>query len=202
MSEFVRVGTQAFGVVYEADVDGNVTVPDGIVCVLASREGSDATLYSDEGVTPLAAPFQTDELGTLPGYVRKGKLWLTVGARPAVKVEAVSGGDGVQLQGRAASFALTLADAGSHIEASHAAVEIVCTVPANADEDFPSGANVEMTRMGAAEVLIAPADGVTIVHESAVVVFPGTLAVAARYASVALMHTLTVDQWLCVGRIA
>lgn len=201
MSDYVQVGTQPFGVVYEADEDGNVTVPEGTVCVLESREGSDATLYSDEGVTPLAVPFQTDPLGTLPGYVRKGKFWLTIGARAPVKVEAVSGGDGLVLQARTASFALALTDGGSHIEVAHAVDDITCTVPAYADEPFPSGASVELTRMGAGQVFVTPDTDVSIVCADGVTLGEGdTLSIDGQYAAVALMHTSTVDTWLCVGR--
>lgn len=91
MSDFVRIATQPWGVVYEADEEGSVTVPDGTLCLLEPRGDYDAALYSDEGVTPFEDAFETDSLGTLPAWVKTGKLWLTVGARDPIEVEAVSG---------------------------------------------------------------------------------------------------------------
>ena len=59
------------------------------------------------------------------------------------------------------AYPLSLADAGSVIEATSAS-PVTITVPANASVAFPVGTIIEVLQYGAGQVTIAPASGVTL----------------------------------------
>lgn len=91
------------------------------------------------------------------------------------------------------SYALTLTDHGKFITMSNAAASTL-TVPTNATVAFPVGTIIEGAQLGAGQVTITPAGGVTI---NAV---PG-LKVEAQYGTFGLIKTAT-DTWLAFGRLA
>ena len=91
------------------------------------------------------------------------------------------------------TYTLVLADNGKFLTLSNASA-ITLTVPTNASVAFPVGARIEGAQIGAGQVTISPAGGVTINAD------PG-LKVAAQYGTWGLVKTAT-DTWIAYGRLS
>jgi hypothetical protein len=91
------------------------------------------------------------------------------------------------------SYTLVLADASKFITLNNASA-ITLTVPTNASAAFSAGTRIAFAQLGAGQVTVAPAGGVTINAD------PG-LKIAAQYGGAELVK-LATDTWLLVGRLS
>lgn len=91
------------------------------------------------------------------------------------------------------SYTLVLGDGGALVTLTNAAA-ITLTVPTNASVAFPVGSHIMLAQMGAGQVTVAAAGGVSVFAD------PG-LKIAAQYGGAELIKTAT-DTWLLVGRLA
>jgi len=91
------------------------------------------------------------------------------------------------------TYTLVLSDADKLVTLTNAA-GITLTVPTNASVAYPIGTRIMMAQMGAGQVTIVAAGGVSVFGD------PG-LKIAAQYGAVELFKTAT-DTWLLVGRLA
>lgn len=98
-------------------------------------------------------------------------------------------------QSNTVSFTLALSDAGKFINANHATVPIVITVPPNSSVAFPDATEIHVRWSGVAAVSIAAGAGVTIqcpVSQS--------LNLRERYA-VATLKKVDTDTWALFGML-
>lgn len=115
----------------------------------------------------------------------------TVGARDA----AIAASQLVQINAQTGTtYTLVLADGGKAVEVTNAAA-IVVTVPTNATVAFPIGTVIEIAQLGAGQITITPASGVTI--QSA-----GSLTKTRVTLSAASLRKRATDTWLLVGDLA
>lgn len=91
------------------------------------------------------------------------------------------------------SYAFVLTDAGRFVTLTNAAA-ITLTVPTNASVAFPVGTRLAFVQLGAGQVTVAPAGGVTINAD------PG-LKIAAQYGGAELVK-LATNTWILVGRLS
>lgn len=92
------------------------------------------------------------------------------------------------------TYSLVLTDAGKHVGLSNAAA-ITLTVPTNASVAFPVGTTILLEQVGAGQVTITPAGGVTI-HSAG-----GKLKTSAQYAVASLVKRDT-NTWLAFGNLS
>ena len=97
----------------------------------------------------------------------------------------------VPVSARAASYTLTLSDAGEAVEITSASATTL-TVPPNASVAFPVGTVIEVARLGAGAVTVAAGSGVTL--QSA----DGDLGLRVQYSVLSLRKRAT-DTWLVAG---
>lgn len=91
------------------------------------------------------------------------------------------------------NYTLVLTDVGAVIEMNKAS-SVTLTVPTNASVAFATGTCIEVFQLGAGQVTIAPAGGVTISSPG------GKLKLAAQYSSAVLRKRAT-DTWVLAGDI-
>ncbi len=91
------------------------------------------------------------------------------------------------------SYTLVLGDAGKTILCTNASA-VTLTVPTNASVAFPVGTVVSLYQMGAGQVTVAGAGGVTLNSRG------GALKTAGQYAPAALLKTAT-DVWVLSGDV-
>lgn len=94
---------------------------------------------------------------------------------------------------KTASCTLSAADAGGFVSVNSAS-DVTVTVPADADVGFAVGTELEICRMGAGNVTIAGADGVTVNS------IGGELSIAEQFGCAALKKT-AADVWLLSGNL-
>jgi hypothetical protein len=92
------------------------------------------------------------------------------------------------------TYTLVLADDGKIVTLSNASA-ITLTIPTNASVAFPVGAEVDLAQLGAGQVTVAAAGGVTLNS------YQSKVAIAGQYAAATLKKTAT-DTWLLVGNLA
>lgn len=97
------------------------------------------------------------------------------------------------IESKTASFTLALADAGKMILVN-TGTDITVTIPLNSSVAFDIGTEIEITRLGAGEVTIAGATGVTI--DSIL----SMTSVSDQYGVVALKK-LDTNEWLLAGAL-
>jgi hypothetical protein len=108
----------------------------------------------------------------------------------AVDYPAITASTTVQTTVQASSYTLALADGGTVVE-MNAAAGVTVTVPTNATVAFPVGSIVELCQVGAGQVTIAAAAGVTLRTSS-------SLTTRAQWSTAALRKRAT-DEWVVVG---
>lgn len=91
-------------------------------------------------------------------------------------------------------YGLLLADAGTCVEMNKGSA-VTLTVPANADIAFPTGTVIEIFQLGAGQVTVAAAVGVTIRSSG------DKLKLTGQYSGASLRKRAT-NEWVLVGDIA
>jgi hypothetical protein len=92
------------------------------------------------------------------------------------------------------TYTLALADGGKLVTLSNASA-VTLTVPTNASVAFPVGTSVLLAQLGAGQVTVAPAGGVTVNSRGA------ALKIAGQYGAATLVKTAT-DTWFLTGDTA
>lgn len=92
------------------------------------------------------------------------------------------------------TYTLVLLDSGKMVTLNNASA-ITLTVPTNASVAFPVGAEIDLAQLGAGQVTVAAAGGVTINS------FNAKLNIAGQYAGATLKQT-AADTWLLIGNLA
>jgi hypothetical protein len=95
------------------------------------------------------------------------------------------------------TYTTVLADNGKLTTLSNAAA-IAVTIPLNSSVAYPVGAQINMAQLGAGQVTVSGAGGVTIVSTGATAATPKT---RAQYSTLTCVQTST-DNWLVMGDIA
>lgn len=96
-----------------------------------------------------------------------------------------------QTQQTGTAYTLILADANTVVELNNASTTTV-TVPANATAAIPIGSSIILRQMGAGQVTVAAAGGVTLRSRGS------ALKIAGQYAEVVLSKRAT-DEWIVSG---
>jgi hypothetical protein len=91
------------------------------------------------------------------------------------------------------SYTLALTDSGKLVTLNNASA-VTLTVPTNATVAFPVGTQIDLAQLGAGQVTVAAAAGVTINST------PG-LKISARYGGARLVK-LATDTWLLTGDLS
>lgn len=91
------------------------------------------------------------------------------------------------------TYTLVLADAGKLVTLSNASA-ITLTVPTNASVAFAAGTSILLAQLGAGQVTVSPAGGVTVNSRGA------ALKIAGQYGAATLIKTAT-DTWILSGDI-
>lgn len=142
----VRIDTQPWGIVWEAEPDRELKTPEasvsGVLSTYTSFDGAGnpiplapAPIFADpEGTTPLGDPFVTDLYGGFPGYVEAGRYCLEVAGGDPLMVEATQGdGAGGGADADDKGFVEHGAVAGTARPAGFASIEWIGSVePTNA----------------------------------------------------------------------
>jgi hypothetical protein len=92
------------------------------------------------------------------------------------------------------TYTLQLSDAGKLVTLSNAAA-ITLTVPDNATEAFTAGHRIDLVQLGAGQVTIDPAGGVTVNAKD------GNDKLAGQYSAASLVYQGS-DVWLLIGDLA
>jgi hypothetical protein len=92
------------------------------------------------------------------------------------------------------TYTLVIGDAGSLVSLSNAAA-ITLTVPTNASVAFPVGAEIDLAQLGAGQVAVSAAGGVTVNS------FGSAVHLAGQYAGATLKKTAT-NAWLLTGNLS
>ena len=92
------------------------------------------------------------------------------------------------------SYTLVLTDVAKVVTLDNAAA-ITLSVPANAPTAFPVGSQIIIAQLGAGQVTVSPAGGVT------VNCYQGATKLSGQYAAATLINVAT-DSWLMVGNTA
>jgi hypothetical protein len=95
------------------------------------------------------------------------------------------------------TYTTVLADNGKLITQSNASA-IATTIPLNSSVAYPVGAQLNIAQLGAGQITVAGASGVTVVSTGATAATPKT---RAQYSSLTAIQTST-DNWLVAGDIA
>jgi hypothetical protein len=95
------------------------------------------------------------------------------------------------------TYTTVLADNGKLVTLSNASA-IAVTIPLNASVNYPVGAQINMVQLGAGQVTVAGASGVTVVSTGATASTPQT---RAQYSTLTAVQTST-DNWLVMGDIS
>jgi hypothetical protein len=95
------------------------------------------------------------------------------------------------------TYTTVLADNGKLITQSNASA-IATTIPLNSSVAYPVGAQLNIAQLGAGQITIAGASGVTVVSTGATAATPTT---RAQYSTLTAIQTST-DNWLVAGDIA
>ena len=94
-------------------------------------------------------------------------------------------------------YTTVLSDNGKLITLSNAGA-ITATIPPNSSVAYPVGAQINMVQLGAGQVTVAGASGVTVVSTGATAASPVT---RAQYSTLTAVQTST-DNWLVMGDIS
>lgn len=100
----------------------------------------------------------------------------------------------VTVNAQAGAYTLVVADGGKAVEVT-SATPVIVTVPTNAAQAIPIGSLIEITQMGAGQVSIAPAGGVTINSRGAL------LDIAGQY-GVASLRKSGTNTWILAGDLS
>jgi hypothetical protein len=179
----------------EGDISAGVDIELVVAGVVASGDvhvvgGTDVPV-ADGGTGASTAPGALTNLGitafiqTLLDDADAAAARATLGAGAAV----------VTARTLTASGALVLADAGNAVEAEHATVPVVVTVPTNATVPFPVGTVIEVVRTGAAAASLVGAGGVTLNS-------PGGHLDLDKQWSAATLRKRAADTWLVNGDLS
>jgi hypothetical protein len=95
------------------------------------------------------------------------------------------------------TYTTVLADNGKLTTLSNAAA-IAVTIPLNSSVAYPVGAQINMAQLGAGQVTVSGAGGVTIVSTGATAATPKT---RAQYSTLTCVQTST-DNWIVMGDIS
>jgi len=95
------------------------------------------------------------------------------------------------------TYTTVLDDNGKLVTLSNAAA-IAVTIPLNSSVAYPVGAQINMVQLGAGQVTVAGASGVTVVSTGATAASPVT---RAQYSTLTAVQTST-DNWLVMGDIS
>lgn len=95
------------------------------------------------------------------------------------------------------SYTTVLADNGKLVTLSNASA-IALTIPLNASVAYPVGAQLNLAQLGAGQVTIAGASGVTVVSTGATAATPKS---RAQYSTATAIQT-SIDNWLVMGDIS
>ena len=95
------------------------------------------------------------------------------------------------------TYTTVLADNGKLTTLSNASA-IAVTIPLNSSVAYPVGAQINMAQLGAGQVTVSGAGGVTLVSTGATAATPKT---RAQYSTLTCVQTST-DNWLVIGDIA
>jgi hypothetical protein len=107
---------------------------------------------------------------------------------------AVSSASQVAVNAQTGSYTLALSDAGCAVEVNDASASTV-TVPLNATVAFPIGTVIEVAQIGAGQITVAAASGVTLQSAGSLV------HTRVQFSAVSLRKRGT-DTWLLVGDLA
>lgn len=103
---------------------------------------------------------------------------------------AVTGSTSVSTTSQTSSYTLVLTDAGKVVEMNSAS-GVTLTVPTNAAVAFPVGTVVEVLQVGAGQITVAPAAGVTLRT-------PASLTSRAQWATLGLRKR-SINEWVISG---
>lgn len=92
------------------------------------------------------------------------------------------------------SYTLALGDAGLLLTLNNAGA-ITLTIPTNASVAFPVGTKIDLAQLGAGQVTVSPAGGVTLNS------YLSKVSLAGQYAPGTLKKTAT-NTWLLIGTLA
>jgi len=95
------------------------------------------------------------------------------------------------------TYTTVLADNGKLITQTNASA-IATTIPLNSSVAYPVGAQLNIAQLGAGQITVAGASGVTVVSTGATAATPKT---RAQYSTLTCVQTAT-DNWLVMGDIA
>jgi hypothetical protein len=95
------------------------------------------------------------------------------------------------------TYTTVLADNGKLITQTNASA-IATTIPLNSSVAYPVGAQINIAQLGAGQITVAGAVGVTVVSTGATAATPKT---RAQYSTLTCVQTAT-DNWLVMGDIA
>ena len=157
---------------YESIVAGNL--PPHAVTHAAG--GADALTPAAIGAVPAVEKGATNGVATLD----------TAGKVAAAQASAA-------IVEKTAAYTIALTDAGKLI-ALTADTALTVTVPANSAAAFPIGTEIEIAQLGAGEVTVAAAEGVT-VHS-----LDSSVKLAGQYAA-ACLKKIAADTWLLGGAL-
>ena len=96
------------------------------------------------------------------------------------------------------TYTLVLADADNKLVTLSNAAAITVTIPLNSSVAFPTGSQINLIQIGAGQVTIQGASGVTVVSTGATAATPKC---RAQYSSATIIKANT-DLWYVVGDIA
>lgn len=163
----------------EIDIDDVIATPDGDTTWGDDMRGAMTTLKTRYG------PGLTDVA------VADGGTGASDAAGARANLGAASAT--VAINAQTAAYTLVLADAGKAVEVN-AAGAVTVTVPTNATAAFPIGSVVEVAQIGAGQVTLAGATGVTLQSRG------GALKTAGQFA-VASLRKRATDTWIVAGDV-
>lgn len=179
-------GTQRFAIGF----DGVITFPDGstqstaaVGGVTSITGGNGITVTGSGAVSVAINTAITADLNTAQTLTNKTLTspFINLGINPQTGT----------------TYTTVLADNGKLVTLTNSS-SIAVTIPLNASVNYPIGAQINMVQMGAGQVTVSGASGVTVVSTGATAATPKT---RAQYSTLTAIQVST-DNWLVVGDIA
>lgn len=179
-------GTQRFAVGF----DGVITFPDGstqntaaVGGVTSVSGGTGITVTGSGAVSVAINTGVTADLTTAQTLTNKTLTspFINLGINPQANT----------------TYTTVLADNGKLVTLTNGSA-IAVTIPLNASVNYPVGAQINMAQMGAGQVTVSGASGVTVVSTGATAAQPQT---RAQYSTLTAVQTST-DNWLVMGDIS
>lgn len=178
-------GTQKFAIAF----DGTLTFADGSTQTTAATGGvTSVTGGTGITVTGTGAVSVAINTGVTADLTTAQTLTNKTLTAPYVNL-------GINTQ-TGTTYTLALTDNGTLTTLSNGS-SIAVTIPANATVNFPVGAQVNMVQLGAGQVTVSGAVGVTVVSVGAT---PSTPKARTQYSAFTAIQT-SVNNWLVVGDI-